>query len=82
MPQHIRSHYIPFAQELPTELQMRRDRIQQEQEQKREQGLPSFWNGQIYALDRFVIERESTNEDMTLICGSAHLIISPSLPQI
>mgnify|MGYP007135457422 CR=1 FL=1 len=33
---------------------------------KSEQGLSSFWNGQIYALDRFVIGRESTNEDMTL----------------
>src|SRR5436305_4805008 len=66
LPQHIRSHYIPFAQELPEELQVRRDHIQQEQEQKREQGLPFFWNGQIYALDRFVIGREPINEDMTL----------------
>jgi len=66
LPQHIRSHYIPFAQELPEELQVRRDHIQQEQEQKREQGFPFFWNGQIYALDRFVIGREPTNEDMTL----------------
>jgi transcriptional regulator with XRE-family HTH domain len=66
LPQHIRSHYIPFAQELPEELQVRRTQIQQEQEQKREQGVPSFWNGQIYALDRFVIGREPTNEDMTL----------------
>lgn len=66
LPQHIRSHYIPFAEELPVELQARRDHIQQEQEQKREQGLPFFWNGAIYALDRFVIGREPTNEDMTL----------------
>ena len=42
LPQHIRSHYIPFTQELPEELRARRDHIQQEQEQKREQGLPSF----------------------------------------
>src|SRR5437588_1221199 len=66
LPQHLRSHYIPFAQELPEELQVRRDRIQHEQEQKREQGLPFFWNGQIYALDHFMIGREPTNEDMTL----------------
>ena len=66
LPQHIRSHYIPFAQELPEELQVRRKHIQQEQEQKREQGFPFFWNGAIYALDRFVIGREPTNEDMTL----------------
>ena len=66
LPQHIRSHYIPFAQELPEELQVRTSQIQQEQEQKREQGVPFFWNGEIYALDRFVIGREPTNEDMTL----------------
>lgn len=66
LPQHIRSHYIPFAEELPEELQARKNQIQQEQEQKKEQGLPSFWNGQIYALDRFVIGREASNEDMTL----------------
>ncbi len=66
LPQHIRSHYIPFAQELPEELQVRRHHIQQEQEQKRAQGLPFFWNGAIYALDRFVIGREPINEDMTL----------------
>ncbi len=66
LPQHIRSHYIPFAQELPEELQARREHIQQEQEQKREQGVPFFWNGEIYALDRFVIGRDPTHEDMTL----------------
>ncbi len=66
LPQHIRSHYIPFAEELPDELQARRHRIRQEQEQKKEQGLPFFWNGEIYSLDRFVIGREPINEDMTL----------------
>jgi hypothetical protein len=66
LPQHIHSHYIPFAKELPKELQDRRDNIQQEQERKREQGLPFFWNGEIYALDRFVIGREPANENMTL----------------
>jgi len=66
LPRHIRSHYTPFAEELPEELQVRRNHILQEQEQKREQGFPFFWNGQIYALDRFVIGREPTNEDMTL----------------
>jgi len=66
LPQHIRSHYIPFAEKFPEELQVRKNQIQQEQEQKKEQGLPSFWNGEIYALDRFVIGREPMNEDMTL----------------
>jgi DNA-binding Xre family transcriptional regulator len=66
LPQYIRSHYIPFAEELPESLQARRTQIWQEQEQKKERGLPSFWNGEIYALDRFVIGREPTNEDMTL----------------
>ena len=66
LPQHIRSHYIPFTDELPEELQVRRTHMQQEQEQNRAQGLPFFWNGEIYALDRFVIGRDPTNEDMTL----------------
>ena len=66
LPQHIHPRYIPFAEELPEELQARKDQIQQEQEQKREQGLSSFWNGKIYALDRFVVGREPANEDMTL----------------
>jgi transcriptional regulator with XRE-family HTH domain len=66
LPQHIRSHYIPFPQKIPEELQIRRNQIQQEQEQKRAQGLPCFWNGEIYALDRFVIGRDASNEDMTL----------------
>lgn len=66
LPQHIRSHYIPFAEELPEELQVRREEIRLEQEQKKAQGLPCFWNGLIYALDRFVIGREPTHEAMTL----------------
>jgi len=66
LPQHIRSHYIPFPENLPDELQIRRDQIQQEQEQKKKQGLPSFWNGEIYAVDRFVVSREPVNENMTL----------------
>ncbi|HZS78578.1 MAG TPA: hypothetical protein VFA41_18350 [Ktedonobacteraceae bacterium] len=65
-PQHLRAHYIPFPLELPEALQARRERIQHEQEQRRAQGLPFFWNGEIYALDRFVISREPTHEDMTL----------------
>lgn len=66
LPQHIRSHYIPIAAQLPEELQARRDAFQQEQEQKRTQGLPFFWNGNIYSIDRFVIGREPANEEMTL----------------
>jgi len=65
-PQHLHTYYIPSPQELPEELQARRQRIQQEQEQRRAQGLPFFWNGEMYALDRFVIGREPTHEDMTL----------------
>ncbi len=66
LPQHIRSHYIPSPQELPAELQVRKELIEREQEQRREQGLHSFWNGEIYALDRFIVGREATNENMTL----------------
>jgi transcriptional regulator with XRE-family HTH domain len=66
LPQHIRSHYIPFAEKLPEELQVRREQVEHEQEQRRVKGLPTFWNGQIYAVDRFIIGREPINEDMTL----------------
>ena len=66
LPHHIRSHYIPFAEELPEELQSRRTNIQKEQEQKKEHGSPFLWNGDIYSLDRFVIGREPVHEDMTL----------------
>ncbi|HLJ34847.1 MAG TPA: hypothetical protein VKU38_14390 [Ktedonobacteraceae bacterium] len=66
LPQHIHSHYIPFPEELPEELQIRKRQIQQEQERNKAQGLPSFWNGEIYSLDRFVVGRDASNEDMTL----------------
>jgi hypothetical protein len=66
LPQHIRSHYLPFARELPEELQARREHIQLEQEQNKDQGRPFFWNGQLYELDRFVIGRDAAHEDMTL----------------
>ena len=66
LPQHIRTHYLPVAEKLPDELQVRKNQIQQEQEQRKEQGLPFFWNGEIYALDRFVVGRDPANEDMTL----------------
>lgn len=66
LPQHIHSHYIPFAEQLPEPLQARKDQIQQEQEQKRARGVPFFWNGEIYTLDRFVIGREPVHENMTL----------------
>ncbi|TMC16079.1 MAG: helix-turn-helix transcriptional regulator [Chloroflexi bacterium] len=66
LPQHIRSHYIPLAEELPDELQASRNNIEQEQKQKRAQGLPFLWNGETYSLDRFVIGREPINEGMTL----------------
>lgn len=66
LPQNIRTHYIPFANSLPAELQTRKEQIQREQEQRKEQGLSSFWNGEIYALDRFVIGREPVHENMTL----------------
>lgn len=66
LPQHIRSRYIPFPEKLPNDLQAREAQIQQDQEQRKEQGLPSFWNGEIYAVDRFVVGREPVNENMTL----------------
>jgi transcriptional regulator with XRE-family HTH domain len=50
LPHHIRTHYIPFAQKLPEELQVRRDHIQQEQEQNKAQGSPFSGMGRSIAL--------------------------------
>lgn len=66
LPQHIRSHYIPVAQELPEEFQVRKARIQQEQEERKAQGDAFQWNGERYNLTRFTISRDPINEDMTL----------------
>lgn len=63
---NITTHYIPSLEELPEELQRRKEQIAQEQQKRKEQGLPSAWNGDIYSLARFVIGREPTHEEMTL----------------
>jgi transcriptional regulator with XRE-family HTH domain len=38
LPQHIHSHYIPVALELPEEFQVRKERVAQEQEGRKAQG--------------------------------------------
>jgi hypothetical protein len=66
LPQHIRTHYIPVARELPSEFQVRKERIQQEQEEKKANGDPYQWNGERYNLTKFNISRDPMQEDMTL----------------
>ncbi|MBV9689974.1 MAG: helix-turn-helix transcriptional regulator [Ktedonobacteraceae bacterium] len=65
-PQNIRSHFDPHPEELPEDLRVRRDQIQQQQEQKRKLGHPFQWNGGRYSLDRFVLSRDQVCEDMVL----------------
>jgi len=64
--ENIHTHFTLRSEKLPEELQARRDQIQQEQEQKKAQGLSYHWNGEIYNLDRFVISREPIYEHMML----------------
>jgi len=64
--ENITTHYISSPEELPEELQKRREEIAQEQQKRKEQGLPFAWNGNTYNLDHFVIGREPVHEEMTL----------------
>ncbi len=64
--ENITTHYIPSVEELPEEFQRRKEKIAQEQQERKEQGLPFAWNGDIYNLARFVIGREPVHEEMTL----------------
>lgn len=66
LPEHIHSHYIPVAQELPEEFQVRKERIQREQEDRKSRGDSYQWNGERYNLTRFNISRDPAHEDMTL----------------
>ncbi|MGB8345187.1 MAG: hypothetical protein WCD86_09900 [Ktedonobacteraceae bacterium] len=66
LPQHIRSRYIPAAQELPKEFQARKEHIQREQEERKANSESYQWNGERYNLTRFNISRDPANEDMTL----------------
>jgi transcriptional regulator with XRE-family HTH domain len=66
LPQHIHSHYIPTALELPEEIQANREQIAQEQEKRKAQGDAYQWNGERYNLVKFNIGRDPANEDMVL----------------
>ena len=64
--EHITTHYIPSVEQLPEELLKRKEKIAQEQQERKAQGLPFAWNGDTYNLARFVIGREPVHEEMTL----------------
>jgi transcriptional regulator with XRE-family HTH domain len=66
LPQHIHAHYIPVPLELPAELQAAKERIAQEQEERKAQGDAYQWNGERYNLVKFNLGRDPANEDMTL----------------
>ena len=66
LPQHIHSHYIPVALELPEEFQTRKERIAKEQEERKAQGDSYQWNGERYNLVKFNISRDPASEDMIL----------------
>lgn len=64
--ENIRTHYTSQTEELPDDLLLRKNQIEQEQSEKKEQRLPFAWNGKIYNLDRFVIGRDAAHEEITL----------------
>jgi transcriptional regulator with XRE-family HTH domain len=66
LPQHIHSHYIPVALELPQEIQERKEQVAQEQEERKSQGDSYQWNGERYNLVKFNMGRDPANEDMIL----------------
>jgi hypothetical protein len=66
LPHHIRSHYIPVPLELPEEIATRKERITQEQEERKAQGDSYQWNGERYNLVKFNIGRDPQSEDMNL----------------
>jgi len=66
LPHHLRSHYIPLALELPEEVALRKERIAQEQEERKAQGDSYQWNGERYNLVKFNIGRDPQSEDMNL----------------
>ena len=64
--ENITTRYISSVEDLPEELQKRKESIAREQQERKEKGLSSAWNGEIYQLDHFVIGREPVQEEMTL----------------
>lgn len=64
--ENITTHYISSVEGLPEDLNQRKEKIAQEQQERKEHGLPYAWNGDIYQLDRFVIGREPVHEEMML----------------
>ena len=51
---NIRTHFDPRPDKLPDDLAARREHIQKQQEENRQQGRPFQWNGERYSLDRFI----------------------------
>jgi len=64
--ENIRTHFDPRPDKLPDDLAARREHIQKQQEENRQHGRPFQWNGERYSLDRFIISRSSTEENITL----------------
>ena len=50
LPQYIHSHYIPTMLEFPEEIQAYKERIAQDQEERKAQGDSYQWNGERYNL--------------------------------
>jgi hypothetical protein len=65
-PETIQCHYDQRPLELPPDLAERKQRTQEQQEERRKNGLPYFWNGERYALETFLLSRTDTEQNMVL----------------
>lgn len=65
-PKTIMTHFDNYSLELPTDLLKRKKDIQRKEKEKQKKGHPFFWNGERYYLDKFLINRTESEEDLTL----------------
>ncbi|MGB8343394.1 MAG: hypothetical protein WCD86_00845, partial [Ktedonobacteraceae bacterium] len=63
---NIHTYYDPQPATFFDEVMQAKKQIQQEQDEKRQNGEPSQWNGEKYHLSKIVINREPIRESITL----------------
>lgn len=63
---NIHTYYDPQPATFFDEVMQAKKQIQQEQDEKRQNGEPSQWNGEKYHLSKIVISREPIRESITL----------------
>lgn len=65
-PTTISTYFDSSPIRLPEDLQKRKEKITKEQVENRKKGKPFYFNGENYKLERFSLNRYSTNEELEL----------------